>query len=418
MTITSSQIRENLMMGLTTMRTHKFRSFLTILGVVIGVTSVTAVASIIQGLNNVISDRVELLGSKVFFVSRMTFQFGRIPENIRKRKFLEYEDAAAIRENCPHVEMATVILTRAAMMGQSSTIKYQNESLNNPIIRGAEANYDEILPAFSVEEGRFLTDYEDTHAQNVCIIGQKVKDSLFPHTDPIGQEVTLDERRLRVIGVFEKDPGMFGGPSVDDFVVLPYRTFHKFWPENKDNAIIMTVRDPLESGIAQDEVVEVLRRRRRVPPREENDFEITSPEFLMSLWEQLTGAVVILTMVISSISLLVGGIGVMNILLVSVTERTKEIGIRKALGARRRDIVTQFLLEAMIMTGTGGTLGIVVGISSAMIIRWIFPALPATVSVLWMTIAFLMSLAVGLFFGIMPAAKAARLDPVQAMRHE
>ncbi len=418
MTITSSQIRENLLMGLNTMRTHKFRSFLTILGVVIGVTSVTAVASIIQGLNNVIAERVELLGSKVFFVSRLTFQFGRIPEKIRKRKFLEYEYAVAIREICPHVELATAFLTRGAMMGKSSTIKYRNESLNNPIIRGAEANYDEILPAFGVKEGRFLTDYENAHAQNVCIIGQQVKDSLFPNTDPIGREVLLDDQRLRVIGIFEEDPGMFGGPGVDDFVVLPYRTFHKFWPENKEIAIMMTVRDPLELEIAQEEVIEVLRRRRRVPPREENDFEIASPDFLLTLWNQLTGAVVILTMVISSIALLVGGIGVMNILLVSVTERTKEIGIRKALGARRRDIVTQFLLEAMIMTGTGGTIGIVLGISSAMLIRWIFPALPATVSFLWMTIAFVMSLAVGLFFGLMPAAKAARLDPVQAMRHE
>lgn len=405
-------------MGLNTMRTHKFRSFLTILGVMIGVTSVTAVSSIIQGLNNVIADRVELLGSKVFFVTRTGVQFGRVPEKIRKRKFLEYEDAVAIRENCPHVEMATAFLTRAAMMGASSTIKYRNESLNNPIVRGTEANYDEILPAFGVKEGRFLTDYENAHAQNVCILGQKVKDSLFPNIDPIGREVMLDDQRLRVIGIFEEDPGMFGGPGVDDFVVLPYRTFHKFWPENKDNVIMMTVRDPLELETAQDEVVEVLRRRRRVPAREENDFEIASPDFLLTLWNQLTGAVVILTMVISSIALLVGGIGVMNILLVSVTERTKEIGIRKALGARRRDIVTQFLLEAMIMTGTGGTLGIVVGVSSAMIIRWIFPALPVTVSVVWMAIAFLMSLAVGLFFGLMPAAKAARLDPVQAMRHE
>ena len=155
MTITSSQIRENLMMGLTTMRAHKFRSFLTILGVAIGVTSVTAVASIIQGLNNVISDRVELLGSKVFFVSRMTFQFGRIPENIRKRKFLEYEDAAAIRENCPHVEMATVILTRAAFMGQSSTIKYRNESLNNPFIRAACGGPRRLHPVrFLIPAGR------------------------------------------------------------------------------------------------------------------------------------------------------------------------------------------------------------------------------------------------------------------------
>ncbi len=417
MTITTSQLLENLKMGMDTMRAHKFRSFLTILGVVIGVTSVTAVASIIQGLNNVISDRVEKIGSNVFFVTRETFQFGRPSEEIRKRKFLKYEDAVAIRENCPHVKMTTIMLTRAAVQGDSTTVKFRNETLDNPFVRGAEANYDEVLLAFSVKEGRFLTEYEDSHAQGVCVIGQTVKDSLFPNIDSIGREIILDNQRLRVIGVFEKDSGLFGGPGVDDFVVIPYQTFRKFWPENKENVMLMTVNDPKDLKIAKDEVTQVLRRRRHVPARAENDFDISSPDFILTLWNQLTSAIIILTMLISSIALLVGGIGVMNILLVSVTERTKEIGIRKAIGARRRDIVTQFLLEAMIMTGIGGAIGVVVGITSAMIVRWIFPALPATISILWMVIALVMSLAVGLFFGLLPATKAAKLNPTEAMRH-
>ena len=406
MTITSSQIRENLLMGLNTMRTHKFRSFLTILGVVIGVTSVTAVASIIQGLNNVIADRVELLGSKVFFVSRMTFQFGRIPEKIRKRKFLEYEDAVAIRENCPHVELATAFLTRAAMMGKSSTIKYRNESLNNPIIRGAEANYDEILPAFGVKEGRssqkgrrqfnvwtVLTDvqirgvtashifntssqiedgryislFDERQSTPVCVIGDDIAEQLFPGLDPIGKLLRVDDRECRIIGRMER-VGSVLGQSQDTFVLLPISTFLKAYGYRRSVTLLVQSPDAASFGLAQDEVRMLLRVRRHRSYRQADDFYIATSETFLALWESISSAFFIAFIFIASIASIVGGIVIMNIMLVSVTERTREIGIRRALGARRADIRRQLLVETLIQCLLGGFLGVSFGFIVAIVV--------------------------------------------------
>ena len=223
---------------------------------------------------------------------------------------------------------------------------------------------------------------------------------------------------FRVIGTFERDAGLFGGPGVDQFVVIPYNTFHKMYPEIEDNLIAVSVRDPLLIPEAQDEVTEVLRRRRKVPTDAENDFDLMSPDILSTVWKQLTGAIVILTLVISSIGLLVGGIGVMNIMLVSVTERTREIGIRKAVGAKRRDILQQFLIEAMTLTGAGGLIGILLGSLVSLAVRTLFPALPSQISIFWVGVAFTVSVGVGLFFGIFPAKRAADLDPIVSLRYE
>jgi putative ABC transport system permease protein len=241
---------------------------------------------------------------------------------------------------------------------------------------------------------------------------------LFPATDPVSKEINLNGQMFQVIGVFERDPGLFGGPGIDQFVMIPYNTFRKLYPEIEDNFILVGVRDPALLPRAQDEVIEVLRRQRHVPAHEENDFDLASPNIFAQVWEQLTGAVVILTLVISSIGLLVGGIGVMNIMLVSVTERTREIGIRKAVGARRRDILLQFLIEAMTLTGTGGVIGILFGGLISLAIRTFLPALPSQVSLVWVVAAFSVSVAVGLFFGIFPAKRAAELDPIASLRYE
>ncbi|MFQ5696113.1 MAG: ABC transporter permease, partial [Terriglobia bacterium] len=210
----------------------------------------------------------------------------------------------------------------------------------------------------------------------------------------------------------------FGGPGVDRFVIIPYNTFVKLWPEIEEQILAVTVDDPALLPRAQDETIEILRRRRRVPPSAKNDFEVTTPDFLTDLWEQLTGALVALTLMISSISLLVGGIGVMNIMLVSVTERTAEIGLRKAMGARRRDIRRQFLTESVTLTGLGGLLGVAIGAALTSLTRLLVPNLPASLSLFWSLAALAMAFAVGVFFGLYPAVRAAAMDPVACLRYE
>jgi len=413
------QLRENLGIALDTIRGHKFRSFLTILGVVIGVTSVISVASIIQGLNNMVANRVTQLGSNVFFVSRIpAFTFGRLPEKIRQRKYLRYEDAQALREWCPSVDQATAFQTRTAGFGGLNQVRSGNERIESAILRSAEPATALVFPIFAVKDGRFITDFDNEHAASVCVIGTGIADTLFPAVDPVGKELNVNGTLFRILGVFEKDPGLFGGPGVDQFVMIPYATFHRMYPEIEDVFIAVSAKRTDWVAKAVDEVTEVMRRRRKVSVGEENDFNIFESDILSTVWKQLTGAVVILTMVISSIGLLVGGIGVMNIMLVSVTERTREIGIRKAVGAQKRDILQQFLIEAMTLTGVGGVAGILAGFLISFTLRTLLPSLPSEVSLLWVIVAFSVSVAVGLVFGILPAKRAADLDPIVALRYE
>ncbi len=411
----------NLRMALTALRARKLRAALTMLGVVIGVVSVISVAAIIHGLNQYVADEVNRLGAKVLFVTRFpAFSFEQWPEKIRLRKHLKYEETLALREQCHSCRLVTPMLTRAIFLGpnQHNEIRFRNRRVDEPFVRGAEPDMPVAVPLFTVKEGRMFTDQENRHSALVCVLGLAMADSLFGAIDPVGQTVRLNGIEFRVIGVWEHHTGLFGGPGVDQFVIIPYNTFAKLWPEVEEAVIAVGVDDPKQLGQAQDEVIEILRRRRHVPPGAENDFEIATPDFITNLWEQLTGAIVMLTLIISSISLVVGGIGVMNIMLVSVTERTAEIGLRKAMGARRRDIRRQFLTEAVTLTGIGGVLGVVLGAVTTYLTRWLFPQLLASLSLFWICAAFALSVGVGLFFGIYPAARAATLDPVTCLRHE
>jgi putative ABC transport system permease protein len=417
--MTRAELKENFEVALSTLRARKGRSALTILGIVIGVTSVISVAAIIDGLNGYVAHRVQALGARVFFVSRMPFaQFGRPSEKIRMRKYLNYDDARVIRERCPACEYATAFATRAFFFGQTNEIHAGRERVDNPIIRGIDPEYGDAIPLFALSDGRSITAFDLEHSRYVCILGSAVAGALFPTVDPIGREVMLNGQLFEVIGVFEKDPGLFGGPGVDQFVIIPYSTFHKLYPEIKEHMIVVSVRDPSQLPLAMDEVTDALRRVRHVPPREDNDFELAGADFLTDLWKQLTGAIVILTAVISSIGLLVGGIGVMNIMLISVTERTAEIGVRKAVGARRQDIRVQFLIEAMTLTCFGGVLGIMAGAGVSTLVHALVPSLPAHVSLMWVVLGLLISGGVGLFFGFYPANRAAGLDPIVCLRYE
>ena len=416
--MTRDELKENFLVAIDTLRVRKGRSALTVLGIVIGVTSVIAVAAIIQGLNRHVGDRVQSFGSRVLFLSRMGVRFGRLPEKIRLRKHFRYEDALYIRERCRSCEYVTAFGTRAPFLGGGiNEIRAGREQVKEPILRGADPEYAEVLPLFGVGDGRFITHYDMEHSRYVCVLGAGVATSLFPTLDPVGREVILNGLRFEVIGVIEKDAGLFG-MSVDRFVIIPYSTFHKLYPESREHFLAVSARDPSLLLQTKDEVTHIVRRLRRVPLSAENDFEIATPDFLLDLWEQLTGALVLLTAVISSIGLLVGGIGVMNIMLISVTERTQEIGVRKAVGARRQDIRAQFLIEAITLTSFGGVLGILLGSLVSWTVHLVFPLLPTEVSLLWVTLAFLISVSLGLFFGFYPANRAANLDPITCLRYE
>jgi putative ABC transport system permease protein len=418
--MSASQARENFRAALETLRAAKVRSMLTVTGIVIGVSSVISMASIIGGLNKFVADKVQSLGSRTYFLTRFPpgADPARWPEKIRTRKFFEYNYADFIREAAPDVKIITTIGTRGFLFGHTNLITSGDHSVEKVIVRGAEPQYTDAIPLFAVEHGRFITAFDQEHARQVVVLGAAISESLFPYTDPIGKNVRVNGFLYEVIGVFEHDQGLFVGPGVDMFAIIPLSDFRKKYPDDKELVMAFTVPENVKIETAEDEVVQALRRLRRVPASKENDFEVSSPDFLSNLWNQLTGALVILTSIISSVGLLVGGVGVMNIMLISVTERTQEIGVRKAIGARRADVRLQFLLEAVVVTLVGGTIGILIGAGVSTLVRNLVPSVPATLSYLWVAIGFVMSVGVGVAFGYYPANLAANLDPIECLRYE
>jgi len=418
--MTLAQARENFLAAMETLRSSKVRSALTVLGIVIGVSSVISMAAIIQGLNKFVQDKVESLGSRTYFLSRFPpgSDPSRWPESIRTRRYLQYDYADFVRQAAPDVQSVTTVGTRGFFFGDTNLITSGNRSVEKVIVRGAEPQYIEAIPLFAIERGRFISAFDQEHARPVVVLGASINESLFPNTDAIGKTVRINGAVYEVIGVFQHDQGLFLGPGVDIFAIMPLSSFKKQYPEAKELIMLFTVPENVNVETAQGEVIQAMRRLRRIPAGKENDFEISSPDFLSKLWNQLTGALVILTTVISSIGLLVGGIGVMNIMLISVTERTQEIGVRKAIGARRADIRLQFLLEAVALTLVGGTIGILIGAGISTMVRTFVPSVPAALSYLWVTIGFAISVGVGLFFGYYPANLAANLDPINCLRYE
>ncbi len=420
MGMTLAQARENFLAAMETLRSSKVRSALTVLGIVIGVSSVISMAAIIQGLNKFVQDKVESLGSRTYFVSRFPpgTDPSRWPESIRTRRYLEYDYADFVRQAAPDVQIVTTVGTRGFFFGDTNLITSGDHSVEKLIVRGAEPQYIEAIPLFTIERGRFISNFDQEHARPVVVLGAAISESLFPNTDALGKTVRINGAVYEVIGVFQHDQGLFLGPGVDIFAVIPLSSFKKQYPEAKELIMAFTVPEDVNVDTAQGEVIQALRRLRRIPAGKENDFELSSPDFLSNLWNQLTGALVILTTVISSIGLLIGGVGVMNIMLISVTERTQEIGVRKAIGARRADIRLQFLLEAIALTLVGGIIGILIGAGISTLVRTLVPSVPATLSYLWVAIGFAISVGVGLFFGYYPANMAANLDPIACLRYE
>ncbi len=416
-----TEAKEIVLMALDSLRKSKMRSALTILGIVIGVMTVIAVTSVIRGLNATVTSQIEEIGSNVIFVYRFNWAtLGRIPSEVLQRKELTFEDAMAIKDipGVAAVDPALRLFRPDLGVGTFSA-RYGRNLAKNAILEGDYPGSRDVWD-LKMAEGRWFTDFEDEHRSPVVVLGYDTAQTLFPSLDPIGKEIDAEGTKLTVIGVMEKRKQGIGGGSnpEDNILILPLGTFRKLHPEYKDFLISVRVQDQAMIPDVIDRIEEVLRRRRHVPPDKPDDFAIFTQDAFTDLWNQISSGVFTVMGLIAGISLLVGGVGVMNIMLVSVTERTREIGVRKAIGAKKRDILWQFVLEAMTLTAVGGILGILVGSTIALLLRLFLPALPAQVSIFWLMAGLSTSVFVGLIFGIYPAWKAASLNPIDALRYE
>jgi putative ABC transport system permease protein len=408
-------IRESAWMALDTVRTNKLRSMLTILGVSVGVVTVVFMVSIIQGLNKSFAEQIEALGSNSIWMTKFDPSIGHQPNTEElHRKELTLDDADAIRRESPSALAVSPIYRKIA-----ETIRFEDKQSDTPILFGVTPYY-EFTQSSYVGRGRFITDLDVSERSNVCVIGQDLVRALFPFTDPLEKQVKIAGRPFTVIGVMEP-LGNFLGQSRDNSLFIPIQTFEKYYPELKfpEDVYVIIVRPISRAHVksAIDEMTDIMRRRRRVPAGAPNSFGISSQDALLDVYNQLTGATYLVLTAISFVALMIGGIGVMNIMLVSVTERTKEIGLRKAVGATRLNILSQFLIEAVVLTAIGGFLGLVVGEVASLLMNKYSP-LPAFVPVWAIVVGVGISAGVGIIFGLWPAWKAAQLDPIESLRYE
>lgn len=403
-------------MALDTLRRSKLRSALTILGVTVGVVTILAMVSIIQGLNKSFSEQIESLGSNTIFIAKFDPSFGKPPgPEERQRKELTVEDANAIREEVPTAAGVSPIQRELAV-----TIRYKERQTDTPILIGATPYY-EFAHSQYISYGRFVIDSDLRERSNVVVLGQNLITTLFPNgEDPIGAEIKIDGNTFHVVGVMGV-LGSFFGQSRDNIAFIPLTTIQKFYPkvEPPQSVFVIIVRPTTRAEVRRtiDDVTDLLRRRRGVKPGEKPNFGVSSQDGLLDIYNQLTGATYLVLTAISAVALMIGGIGVMNIMLVSVTERTKEIGIRKAVGATRTSILSQFLIEAVVLTAIGGSIGVAIGEILSLVINAYSP-LPAYIPIWAIFVGIIASAGVGIVFGVFPAWKAANLNPIDALRFE
>ena len=422
MKLLKGSLYENLRMGLDTLWQHKLRSLLTILGVVIGTMTVIVVAAFVAGIDARVAKEIESFGTNSIYIYRFDPGFNFNPsQEERMRKPLSYEDMLAIESECPSVMYAAAFMSPVDFFGGPFTervhVRHREVEMTNAAVQGASPAYFK-MGVTAIAEGRYFTDEENARHANVLVIGNDVANTLFPFTSALDRDVQINGRSYRIVGVLaERDVFLVGAEDPNNenkAVYMPYLTLRKIYPEVKDNFVMAQARAG-QMQQAVEEIRDLLRRRRKVPFGAPDNFGISTSEQILTQFGAITGGIFALMVAISSVGLLIGGIGVMNIMLVSVTERTREIGVRKAIGARRQDIIVQFLIEAATLTGLGGVLGIVVGSLIALGIKAIMP----TYIPLWSpVVGFTVSVGLGVAFGLWPAWKAARLDPIEALRYE
>jgi len=417
------EVREAVGLGVDSLRRNPLRSFLTILGIVIGVSTVIAISAVVSGLNSNVLGSVKDLGSNIVICYRFSWAtLGRLSGDVLQRKELKAEWADEIAL-LPHVEAAAASLRIAQPEFQVgiSYVRRGDLRAQNVIIQGNPPQVQQIFN-MDLEKGRWFTPVDEEHRSPVTVLGHDTADLLFPdpHEDPIGKEVLIEGQVITVVGVAAPRKQAFGsGKNPEDSIaILPLKTMEKMHPETHDFVLFVKADNAGTVPQVVDEVRDLLRRKRRLASDKPDDFAIFTPDAFIDLWKQISTGIFVVMFAVGSVALLVGGIGVMNIMLVSVTERTREIGVRKAIGARQRNILMQFLLEAMTLAGIGGLLGVLLGAVLGLSVRLIFPSLPATVSPYWATAGVLISALIGISFGVYPAWKAARLNPVEALRYE
>ncbi len=415
--IKMQQQREAVIMALDTLRANKLRSGLTILGIVIGVITVIAISSVINGLNASVSQLVQQFGTNVLWISRLPPITIRPTAELLARKQLTFDEMQDIAK-LPHVVAAGASLRYQSNQWNtgSATAKYGNHKSEHIIIEGDSPSDGEVYDE-KIVDGRYITASDNDRAADVAIVGADTRQELFGEENPVGKEITIEGRAFTVIGTMDKRKSAFGGGKnpEDNMVYLPLATFHKLHPEVLEYWISAKFDDQKNKPIVEDEVRELLRRRRKVPNQKEDDFSISGPDSITKLWGQITSSLFLLMLGLSAVGLMVGGVGVMNIMLVSVTERTREIGIRKAIGATKATILLQFTVEAVVLCAVGGLLGVALGSVLAFALHFL---LSSEVGLVWILAAFFSSCLIGLVFGIYPAWKAATLNPIEALRYE
>jgi putative ABC transport system permease protein len=404
-------LREPTLIALQTMRAHKLRSFLMLLGIILSVTTLILVVALISGMNQYFASRVANLGSNVFLIHK----FPIISDSMdllkaqRRNRDITWDDYVALRDNLKLPKAVGVEVRRAA------DIRNERQNMEGVDLRGVTANIGD-MDVEEVATGRYITDSDNEHRDMVCMIGADVADKLFANTDPLGKFLTVDGQVFEIVGVAKRIGNTFG-QSQDNFVYIPIQTWLAMYGRNNTLSVNVQARGPEWLARTQEEARMLMRARRHLQPNDDDNFGILGSDSLMGLWKNLTGTLASGMVGLVSIFLIIGGVVIMNVMLASVTERTREIGIRKSLGAKRRDILLQFLVESTVMALVGGAIGVFIAWVLATIVRATTPV-PMAVPVSAVVLAIGISSAVGMFFGVYPARKAAKLDPIEALRYE